>query len=212
MNLIRANDPRAADAKDRSRGTRAKFADRQNMSTTASYIKNPISGRDIKVGGPTYEKLKVQYQLQKAERFTKALPRRRYSSGPMPEEQLRRLRRLSVYSPDIEAASREVTQPYLIRRAASYKRGGRGSSTRGWALDAPKRGVERHQLKQQCGNRCFLLPEEEAFPICPRCRGDKCACKADCRGITAAKVRAHQYKYENLYEPIDSLLASKCGR
>lgn len=69
---------------------------------------------------------------------------------------------------------------------------GRGSATRGWKAASPKKGTARHEMSKKCPD-CFLLPNEEKFPICTE------NCKPDCRGITAAKVRAKQYGYEGVY-------------
>ena len=66
------------------------------------------------------------------------------------------------------------------------------SPTKGWKDAAPKRGKEREELKQKCGPKCFLLPEKNKFPICSH------TCTPDCRGIISAKIRARQYKYENV--------------
>jgi hypothetical protein len=121
------------------------------------YVKNPMTGRNIKVGGPTYKRLHLQKMSAQI--------------GDQPHKKLN----------------------------------GGGSATRGWAQDAPRKGNERHRLKKEC----FLLPDTEGFPICPKC-GDVCNCQLDCRGLTAAKVRAHQYKHTELYERIDQLLETKC--
>lgn len=112
-------------------------------------------------------------------------------------------RQKEVYIP------REYEPPYLQRRISSYKPQGerRGSQTRGWRVDAPKPGTQRHQLRRKCGDACFLIPGQEKFPICPRDR-----CELDCRGLAAAKVRAHQWGYEELYEPIERLQRAKCPR
>ena len=64
--------------------------------------------------------------------------------------------------------------------------------TKGWKADSPKKGTARHEMVQKCPN-CFLLPNEEKFPVC------KSDCKVDCRGITSAKIRAKQYGYTNVY-------------
>jgi hypothetical protein len=47
------------------------------------------------------------------------------------------------------------------------------------------------------GDDCFLLPKRNAFPVCASLR-TKQGCKVDCRGIIAAKVRAGQWKYEDV--------------
>lgn len=85
---------------------------------------------------------------------------------------------------------------------------GRGIRTRGWGARSPTRGRERHQLKQECGNKCFLLPEEEKFPICasPRMSGGKSSCEVDCGGVQAALVRARQWGYEDVAKKAEQLL------
>jgi hypothetical protein len=82
---------------------------------------------------------------------------------------------------------------------------GRGSRTRGWREASPKRGEERETLKKKCGDKCFLLPEKNKFPIC---RPDSCV--PDCRGILSAKIRAKQYKYENVANIAESLKNKLC--
>lgn len=74
----------------------------------------------------------------------------------------------------------EVVKPKTMR--------GRGSSTKGWKKDSPKRGEERHSISRRCPN-CFLMPKEEKFPICD------INCKIDCRAINSAYIRARQHKY-----------------
>jgi hypothetical protein len=87
---------------------------------------------------------------------------------------------------------------YETRRAAQ--------PTTGWAESAPKKGRERARLFSECdaqGRQCFLRPNKQTpgqsgFPICPACRDPNvpCSCEPDCKGITAAFVRARQWKYE----------------
>ena len=77
---------------------------------------------------------------------------------------------------------------------------GRGIRTRGWAARSPTRGKERHQLKAECGDKCFLLPDEEKFPICasPRVTGGTSTCEIDCGGAQSAFIRARQWGYEEV--------------
>lgn len=183
------------------------------MDDTALYVKNPITGRNIKVGGDTYEKLKQTYNLQNIEKFVKKLPHKRQPSKPLTTAHIKQISNMPVHRADIELSAQRVKQPHLIRRATTYKKDqGRGRPTRGWALDAPKKGRERHQLKKKCGSKCFLLSETEGFPICSKCDNNHCSCEIDCRGLTAAKIRAHQYKYTDLYDNINQLLKTKCGK
>jgi hypothetical protein len=90
---------------------------------------------------------------------------------------------------------------------------GRGIKTRGWAARSPTRGTERHQLKEECGDKCFLLPEEEKFPVCPspRTTGGTSVCKTDCGGAQAALVRARQYGYDEVAAKAEKLL-EECNK
>lgn len=181
--------------------------------TDTLYVKNPETGRNIKVDGPTYEKLKAKYNLQNAEKFVKKEPQKKQPSKPLSDERMKQITEMPVHRANIEVSVQRVKQPHLVQRVATYKKDqGRGQPTRGWALDAPKKGKERHLLKKECGDKCFLLPETEGFPICPKCVEGKCSCEIDCRGLMAAKIRAHQYKYTDLYDNIDQLIKTKCGK
>lgn len=173
------------------------------MSATDVYVVNPETGRQIKVGGPTYAKLKAKYpQLQTAERKkkTKSTPKKRHVAHQLSERQIAQRAEMPAFKLDQATVAKNQKEP-------------RGSRTRGWATDAPKKGPERHHLRATCGDKCFLIPETEGFPICPRCdEQGACSCEVDCRGLTAAKIRAKQYKYTELFPAIDQLLVEKnCG-
>jgi len=177
------------------------------------YVINPLTNRAIKVEGYTYNKLLKQgtIQPQTLPTIMKNPPTPRYISKPIPSEQIQKMGEMNLYQPDFEQSKQHVTQPYLINRSQTYKTGNpRGQRTRGWALDSPKRGSERHLLKEKCGDRCFLIPDQEGFPICPKCVNNECKCEIDCRGLIAAKARAKQLKYTNLEQPIEQLYQSKC--
>lgn len=181
------------------------------MTDVVFYVKNPETGHDIKVGDPTYNKLKDIYPLQSAEKFVKPVPKQRQPSKSLSAQRIKQMTEMPVYQANIDEASKRVAPPHLVKRTATYQKDqGRGRPTRGWALDAPKKGRERHLLKEKCGDKCFLLPDTEGFPICPKCVEDQCTCAVDCRGLMAAKIRAHQYKYTDLYDSIDQLLETKC--
>jgi len=172
-----------------------------------SYVINPETGRQIKVGGPTYAKLLSKYpQLQRlppAEKKTKSAPKKRHQAHQLSERQIGQRAEMPVFQLDRPADQQ------LIKK---NKEEPRGSRTRGWAQDAPKKGSERHLLKSKCGDKCFLIPATEAFPICPRCESadqESCSCQIDCRGLTAAKIRAKQYKYQELFPAIDRLITEK---
>lgn len=169
-----------------------------------SYVINPETGRQIRVGGPTYAKLLGKYpQLQTAEKKTKSVPKKRHQAHRLSERQIGQRAEMPVFQLD-----RPADQPLLKKN----KEEPRGSRTRGWATDAPKKGRERHLLKSKCGDKCFLIPETEAFPICPRCEEtgqEACSCQIDCRGLTAAKIRAKQHKYTELFPSIERLITEK---
>jgi hypothetical protein len=156
------------------------------------YVKNPETNRYIKVNGPTYQKLKDKYHLQIAERYRKPAPSQKHTNRMITEETIQEMLKMP-------------TRPQA-------QSDGRGSRTRGWSADAPQRGLDRQFLRDQCGNKCFLIPETYGFPICPRCVDGHCKCQIDCRGLAAAKIRAHQHKYTHLYDAIDRLEATKCRK
>ena len=68
----------------------------------------------------------------------------------------------------------------------------KGSRTRGWAKEAPRRVKERASMLKKCGSKCFLMPKEKKFPVCSK------NCKLSCKGLLSAKIRASQYKYGNV--------------
>lgn len=96
-----------------------------------------------------------------------------------------------------------------LRREIRNKTKGQGSRTRGAREAAPKHGRERHALTSVCGSKCFLLPEQEKFPICSgTVFAGKPRCDADCRLLEAAFIRARQYraKYPGLAEKAEAML------
>ena len=78
--------------------------------------------------------------------------------------------------------------------------------TKGWHNDAPKSKTEKDDVLNKCGSKCFLNPSEKKFPICSK----NMSCKLDCRGILSAKVRARQWKYNNIGDKADTLYKKKC--
>ena len=99
----------------------------------------------------------------------------------------------------------------MITQGNKYE--GRGIKTRGWIGRSPTRGKERHQLTQECGSKCFLLPEEEKFPICasPKLNNGVSKCEIDCGGVQSAKIRAAQWGYKDVEAKADILL-EKCNQ
>jgi hypothetical protein len=68
-----------------------------------------------------------------------------------------------------------------------------GKKTSWTTVSAPK-GKARHLLKYHCGAKCFLMPKEEKFPICPDYTVSR-KCKPSCKGLLAAKRRASEWHY-----------------
>lgn len=75
----------------------------------------------------------------------------------------------------------------------------RMSATAGWGMIAPHRGYDREKLIRGCGRRCFLLPDQRKFPICRRCQSDRCNCRPECSALRAARIRAAQWGYQDVY-------------
>jgi hypothetical protein len=94
--------------------------------------------------------------------------------------------------------SQSSLPPYLVRRQKQLLEGNARSLANpsyGWKLRSPQRGSARHLLHEKCGNKCFLQPEREGFPVCAKYELTAPSCKFDCGGISTAYRRALQYKY-----------------
>lgn len=176
------------------------------------YIKSPKTGRYITVGGPAYVKLleskRYAPKVKSAEKVKRPSPgtKTRLSGKVTPSSRVslqkatpRKLSKTLASTPSSRRAKRAS-----LRTSMEKEGEGRGSRTRGWAAAAPQRGRERHALKEKCGDECFLMPDTESFPICAALREGR-GCKVDCRGVTAAKVRASQWKYPRTAKVADEL-------
>ena len=120
--------------------------------------------------------------------------------------------------PSLEETLKNTKQPSKrekLERMIEEQRAqeGRGIKSRGWAARSPTRGSERHQLKKECGNECFLLPDQEKFPVCqsPRMTGGVSDCRVDCGAAQSALVRARQYNYDDVAEKAKALL-QQCNK
>lgn len=120
--------------------------------------------------------------------------------------------------PTLEETLKNTTQPgkrAKIEEMINEKRylEGRGIKTRGWISRSPQKGSERHQLKSECGDKCFLLPESEKFPICasPKLNEGKSVCAIDCGGVNAALIRARQWGYDDVAAKAEIIL-EKCNQ
>lgn len=176
------------------------------------FIKSPKTGRWIKVGGDAYEKLldsaKYRDATKKARKVKREEPggvkrqvgkTTQAKSVRLEKASPRSLRQTLASTPKSRQAKRSALKTQIAR-----SNDGRGKRTRGWAAAAPQKGTERHQLKAKCGDTCFLKPQAEGFPICAALR-EKQGCKVDCRGVTAARVRAAQWKYPTVYREAANL-------
>lgn len=176
-------------------------------------IVSPKTGKWIKVGGEAYNDL---LKDKKYASKTKKLPKvERITKGSPKKKEIKKIRELPKAKPQklsqtlISVPNTRVVQRQKLKILISNEREGRGSRTRGWGAAAPQRGRERQELKSKCGNECFLLPERNAFPVCASLRTNQ-GCAVDCRGIIAAKVRAGQWKYEDVKKAA-GLLEAKYG-
>lgn len=136
-------------------------------------------------------------------------------SPKSPSSSLRSVKMPLYNIPSLEETLAKTGQPSKqakLEQMIGREDEGRGIKTRGWLGRSPSRGRERHQLMAECGEKCFLHPEGEKFPICPspRITGGKSVCEADCGGVQAAKIRARQYKYHDVAAKADVLL-EKCN-
>jgi len=162
------------------------------------YVKNPITGRMIKVDGPTYKKVVREHpSIKKTKRVSS--PEKRTMSKKKNATVGGKTKAVHQKAPPAnikkEAKTIPKTRKALIEHASEFEESGKGSRTRGWSVSAPQRGKERNELRKKCGNSCFLIPEKQKFPICKSLRTSGGKCEVDCRGLAAAKIRARQYGY-----------------
>ena len=92
------------------------------------------------------------------------------------------------------------------RRSRSRRRSRRlrrsRSPAKGWK--SSRKVGSREKLYEKCGSKCFLLPSERKFPVCK-----SNMCKVSCSGLVAAKSRAGEWKYRNVYNKADRLIRQK---
>uniref|UniRef100_A0A6C0BNQ5 Uncharacterized protein n=1 Tax=viral metagenome TaxID=1070528 RepID=A0A6C0BNQ5_9ZZZZ len=161
-------------------------------SQSSLSVESPTTGRWIVVGGPAYRDLiRMGYtdaQLRRGGMSRRPRPRRRHGARSGFARPTRAQRRMSV----------------------SDRGRNRGSRTRGWSKVAPRRGKPRKALKKKCGDKCFLDPKHDAFPICAKLSRSSSSCEIDCRGVQAAKIRAAQWGYTNVKKAADELYRTKC--
>lgn len=96
-----------------------------------------------------------------------------------------------------------------LKHVAQNRHEGRGSPTRGWAALSPQRGRERHELMEQCGNKAFLEPQSEKYPIMGALRAGG-GCQINCQGVQSAYNRANQYKHFDIARKAQQIGESHC--
>jgi hypothetical protein len=80
----------------------------------------------------------------------------------------------------------------------------------GWSLRSPQKGKERHLLMTKCGQKCFLVPNTEGFPVCAKYNSENPKCAVDCGGVLSAYRRARQYRKSEVAEA-SRILALQTG-
>ena len=121
-------------------------------------------------------------KVMKSKRFTLACRGNSRIRGGLNSADIMRIaRRLKV--------STRGTRVEVLRRICKKY----GKKTSWTTVSAPK-GKARHLLKYHCGAKCFLMPKEEKFPICPDYTVSR-KCKPSCKGLLAAKRRASEWHY-----------------
>ena len=64
-------------------------------------------------------------------------------------------------------------------------------SQQAWGTKKPTSVGQRNTLLENCGDSCFLIPQQKKFPICNK----TLPCTYNCRGIKGASSRAGEWKY-----------------
>lgn len=81
-------------------------------------------------------------------------------------------------------------------------------SAKGWHQMAPKRGKERQELFDKCGEKCFLRPSDLGFPVCePVGKGRDC--EINDKGVQAALMRARTFHYDKIISKAKKLQTNK---
>ena len=121
-----------------------------------SYVINPKTGRNIKKGGSTYEKIK------KSSYYKDKLVHQKPHRLPV------------HHTKGARSVSRSLSRARATHAGHSV---GRGSALRGW--HPIKKASGRRALAEKCekkGEKCFLKPPF-GFPVCDK------NCKIDCKGV-----------------------------
>jgi len=97
---------------------------------------------------------------------------------------------------------KRTTRKTSARKNSTRKSKGKQSNyLTSWRDVAPRKQSDRVALKNSCGSKCFLRPQDLKFPICNK------KCEPQCNGLLSAYIRAKQWKYEK-----EALSARRIGR
>lgn len=101
----------------------------------------------------------------------------------------KRLRKRKPAQPRVPKEEVKMTKEHEKAIQALSRTGAGIASTGVWGSISPKRGTERNQLKAKCGDGCFLRPQDNGYPICPKL-GVGHDCQVSCEGLAAANARS----------------------
>lgn len=131
-----------------------------------SKILNPETNRFVKIGGAVYDSLVSRGVI---------VP----GNTPLPTKKTKKF---------IPPTDYQVTQ--------HFKNYPVDRSQVAWGEKKPQKVRERKLIKQECGDSCFLKPQDNAFPICNK----TLPCTYNCRGLKGASARAGEWKYEKVLQ------------
>jgi len=202
-------------------------------TTTTTTVINPVTGRAIRVGGPTFRRLEAQQHEEGASavqrqrrrqrqpgskaKHTGAPANRASSSAPLPLPtrfmSLREVYEHYAMQPAVHRAMKKHVE------SAAKRHHHQGSVTRGWIGAKPTTLAERREVYHRCGDACFLQPDTLGFPVCPKKATRNLAslphapdaCFRSCQAIQSAYRRARQWKHEEVAREADALRRKHCG-
>lgn len=125
-------------------------------------ILNPLTGRCVKING------KIGKKLMKV------------PTSPKPIKSKKKGKKVTFNikkSPKISPKSPKPVKSIAPR----LPRGEVGRRAKIWYANKPTSAKERKEVKDKCGDDCFLIPELSKYPVCKK------DCELDCDGLRAAR-------------------------
>lgn len=147
-------------------------------------VKNPLSGRWIQKGGSLYQSLLQQNILFPPETLPHPSKKRITKTDTKIDNKMAEIAKKPVSYRTPTSTPTPTPSPELPVDKKNVS----------WAKKKPHLITERRSLLENCGKRCFLLPEQMKFPICNK----TLPCEYNCRGLKAASARAGQWKYKDV--------------